>query len=214
MVISGGTFERVLIGLRARIEAGVYALGDPLEPAHLAHELAASITPVRDALHRLVGERLVETAPAGGFRFPLMTEVGLRHLYDWRYRLLVMALTDKAKGQASPALTVDADAGTYVRGPDLFAAIARLAANPECGAALANVGARLENVRLREEELLGARSVASEVTTLATWMAASEWGALRRGLRAYHRRRLRIVGDLIATLHRPRESEPSPEIGR
>jgi len=64
-MIPGATFERVHAGLRARLHAGRFVLGEPLEPQHLADELNASITPVRDALQRLVGERLVGRDRAG-----------------------------------------------------------------------------------------------------------------------------------------------------
>ena len=108
-MIPGATFERVHASLRARLHAGRFVLGEQLEPQHLADELNASITPVRDALHRLVGERLVEVAPAGGFRIPILTEVGLRHLYDWNRRLLLLALADAPRSAIAPGPAGQAD---------------------------------------------------------------------------------------------------------
>ena len=68
------------------------APGDRLEPALLSEELNASVTPVRDALHRLTGERLVEAPRHEGFRTPMMTETPLRQLYSWHLDLLLLAL--------------------------------------------------------------------------------------------------------------------------
>ncbi|QCI78807.1 GntR family transcriptional regulator [Hankyongella ginsenosidimutans] len=63
--------------LRARVrhDQGARALGRgaawrKLEPAGLAAELNSSVTPVRDALHRLAGERLVESWTSEGFHLP------------------------------------------------------------------------------------------------------------------------------------------------
>src|SRR5690349_3688178 len=89
---SPGTFERVYAAIKQRLREGVYRPGERLEPALLAEELNASVTPVRDALHRLTGERLVETPRHEGFRVPMMTEPLLRFLYGWHLALLLLAV--------------------------------------------------------------------------------------------------------------------------
>src|SRR3546814_7069587 len=45
-----------------------------LEAARLATELGVSMTPVRDSLNRLAGERLVHSSPGEGFQVPLLSE--------------------------------------------------------------------------------------------------------------------------------------------
>src|SRR3954470_19965120 len=87
-----GTFERVYAAIRQRLREGVYRPGDRLEPALLSDELNASVTPVRDALHRLTGERLVDAPRHEGFRVPMMTETQLRQLYAWHLELLLLAV--------------------------------------------------------------------------------------------------------------------------
>src|SRR3954470_11486966 len=87
-----GTFERVYAAIRQRLREGVYRPGRRLEPAALSDELNASVTPVRDALHRLTGERLVEAPKHEGFRVPMLTEATLRHLYAWHLDLLLLAI--------------------------------------------------------------------------------------------------------------------------
>src|SRR5437764_15152487 len=87
-----GTFERVYAAVKQQLREGVFRPGTRLEPAVLSDELNASVTPVRDALHRLTGERLVEAPRHEGFRTPMMTEVLLRQLYGWHHDLLLLAV--------------------------------------------------------------------------------------------------------------------------
>src|SRR3954447_15976959 len=87
-----GTFDRVYAAIKQRLREGVYRPGTRLEPALLSEELNASVTPVRDALHRLTGERMVEAPRHEGFRVPMMTETMLRHLYGWHLDLLLLAV--------------------------------------------------------------------------------------------------------------------------
>src|SRR3546814_12685064 len=54
--------------LRRRLFAGVWPSGQRLEAARLATELGVSMTPVRDSLNRLAGERLVHSSPGEGFQ--------------------------------------------------------------------------------------------------------------------------------------------------
>ena len=58
---AGTTMERVYLELKARIVAAELPPGTRLGPAELAKILDASPTPVRDALYRLSGERVVES---------------------------------------------------------------------------------------------------------------------------------------------------------
>ena len=50
-----GTFERVYFALKDKLRRGLLKPGERLEPAALSDELFASVTPIRDALHRLAG---------------------------------------------------------------------------------------------------------------------------------------------------------------
>ena len=71
---SGATAERVHEVLKTRIMGREFRPGDRLDPAVLAAPLGASVTPVRDALHLLTGEGLVETRTSGGFHVPALDE--------------------------------------------------------------------------------------------------------------------------------------------
>jgi tetratricopeptide (TPR) repeat protein len=87
-MVRPGTFERVYAAIKEQLRRGLHRPGDRLEPALLSEQHNASVTPVRDALHRLTGERLVEAPRHEGFRVPVITEGTLRHLYAWHRDLL------------------------------------------------------------------------------------------------------------------------------
>lgn len=192
----GPTFDRVYLALKEQLGSGRSAPGDHLEPAVLGEELHASITPVRDALHRLVGERIVEAPRNDGFRAPAPTEAELRHLYGWNGALLEFAL----RGRAARATLLPspnrnhADSG--LDGPaDLFRRIARRSGNPEHEAAVENLSDRLAAMRIAEAAVLD--DVTGELSALAEALEGSELVALRRGLGAYHRRRQRCVPEIL-----------------
>src|SRR5688500_211835 len=86
-----GTFERVYAAIKRQLREGAFRPGDRLEPAALAEQHYSSAPPVRDALQRLTGERLVEAPRHEGFRAPLLSETTLRHLYAWHLDLLLLA---------------------------------------------------------------------------------------------------------------------------
>src|SRR3546814_18944142 len=74
---AGSTMERVYLDLKARIVGGAYPPGTRLDPFHLAKRLAASPTPVREALHRLSGARIVASWTQEGFRPPIFADSDL-----------------------------------------------------------------------------------------------------------------------------------------
>jgi hypothetical protein len=101
----GATFERVYTELRRMLAEGELPPGSPIEPAAVGRQIASSITPVRDALHRLTGERLVEAPNHNGFRVPLITEAELRDLYQWHAQLLILAARQIRPSQAAVEAT-------------------------------------------------------------------------------------------------------------
>ena len=196
-----GTFERVYAAIRQRLREGFYRPGDRLEPAVLSDELNASVTPVRDALHRLTGERLVETPRHEGFRVPMMTETLLRFLYAWHLDLLLLAVMQhQANAFAEGSATMDCRNGAPVheRQNALFLALARSTGNPEHVATLEALSHRLEPVQQLEEFFLD--ETESETNEIVRALQAGDRKALRRSLVRYHRRRLRIVPELLSRL--------------
>jgi DNA-binding GntR family transcriptional regulator len=196
-----GTFERVYGAIRDRLRGGTYKPGSRLEPAILSEELNASVTPVRDALHRLTGERLIEAPRHEGFRVPLVTETSLRHLYAWHRDLLTLALLNRARAPSTPTESEQLDDSDQIeRQNGLFFTIASLTGNPEHLIALEALTHRLEPVQRIEGALLDA--VEEETDAIEGALRAGDRRQLRRALVHYHRRRTRIVPELLERLYR------------
>jgi DNA-binding GntR family transcriptional regulator len=193
-----GTFERVYAALGERLRQGVYRPGERLEPAALSDELNASVTPVRDALHRPTGERLVEAPRHEGFRVPMMTESTLRHLYAWHRDLLLLALLTRRREMPEAGVERSDAANERERQNALFFSLARLTGNPEHLAALQELTGRIAAVQKLEPALLDC--LEQETAAIAAAMAGKDRRQLRRTLLAYHRRRWRIVPELIERL--------------
>jgi DNA-binding GntR family transcriptional regulator len=198
---SPGTFDRVYAAIKQRLRGGAYKPGDRLEPAVLADELNASVTPVRDALHRLTGERLAEAPRHEGFRVPMITETMLRHLYAWHLDLLLLAVM-KHRAADVPHKVIESDQQsdlpTYARDNALFLGLVRSAGNPEHYAALESAMQRLEPVQRFEGIFLD--ETEADTSEIVGAIRAHDRKALRRALVRYHRRREKIVPELLTAL--------------
>ena len=196
-----GTFDRVYAAIRQRLREGLYRPGERLEPALLSDELNASVTPVRDALHRLTGERLVEAPRHEGFRAPMMTETLLRHLYGWHLDLLLLAVMKHRTAAPAEEVAVEDGPGespVHERHNALFMALTRSGGNPEHAAALEALSHRLEPVQRLEQYFLD--ETEAEIVEILEALKANDHKALRQSLVRYHRRRERIVPALLASL--------------
>lgn len=196
-----GTFERVYAAVKQQLREGVFRPGDRLEPAVLSDELNASVTPVRDALHRLTGERLVEAPRHEGFRVPMLTETMLRHLYAWHRDLLLLAILNRRAEIAQPNVwpDVSGETASYERRNHVFLALAQSTNNPEHLIALRTLTERLEPAQRLEGALLDA--VEEETAQIVAALHKRDRRALRRSLIHYHRRRERIVPELLERLY-------------
>jgi DNA-binding GntR family transcriptional regulator len=189
-------FDRVYGGLRTMLRQGAAAPGARLDPAALASTLVASITPVRDALHRLAGERLVE-ATADGFQVPVLSEPDLRDLYAWNHQLLLLALRTSPRSRAGFVEPPPAEAHSAEIAESLFAAVARASGNREQLLAIEALNDRLHAVRRAELGVLA--QVGQELAD----MLEADLRTLRGLLGRYHRRRMAAVPDIVRALYRP-----------
>ena len=196
-----GTFERVYAAVKRQLREGAFRPGDRLEPAVLSDELSASVTPVRDALHRLTGERLVEAPRHEGFRVPMLTETMLRHMYAWHRDLLLLAILNRRAELAQPDIWPDVtdETASYERRNHVFLALAQATNSPEHLIALRTLTERLEPVQRLEDALLDA--VEEETAQIVAALRKRDRKALRRSLINYHRRRERIVPELLERLY-------------
>src|SRR3546814_9451996 len=95
------------------------------------------MTPVRDSLNRLAGERLVHSSPGEGFQVPLLSETELRALIDWHRALVGIALGRRRTITISRDLPQGHD-GIGERTAILFTVIAGAAGSLELHWALGN----------------------------------------------------------------------------
>ena len=197
----GPTFDRVYRELKERLMAAEFAPGEHLEPVALGETLNTSATPVRDALQRLAGERLVDAPLHEGFRAPAPTEPELRDLFEWTAKLVELALR---QGSPGPSHRDTGSRPEFAPGPesaaDLVFAIVCKTGSDEHAAAMAGLLDRLAPVRTVEHLLF--EDIDEEFVELQLLLASGNAGELRRGIAAYHRRRVRAVSDLLAALRR------------
>lgn len=185
----GATSDRVYAEIRRRLAEGELRPGARIEPAALGEELFASVTPVRDALHRLAGERLVEMPRHNGFRVPAPTEAALRDLYRWRGQLVALALRNRPPPDT-------AGASPPQEAAQLFAAVAAWPGSAEHVAAVAALNDRIAPFGRAERHVLD--GLDAEFQTLVHVLNAAEPRALARATALYHARRIRAVPRIVA----------------
>jgi DNA-binding FadR family transcriptional regulator len=191
----GSTFERVYNELRRMLAEGALPPGMPIEPGRVGREIASSITPVRDALHRLTGERLVEAPNHNGFRATLPTESGLRHLYGWNLELLLLAVRRGRHGEATVQARLAKSGDTAARTATLFAEIALTSGSTEHLRAIHNLSDRLAPYRRKEAALF--EDVDAELDQLIITASDRKRADLSKLLQRYHRRRAAAAPKLL-----------------
>ncbi len=181
--------ERSYTALKQLLREGRYAPGARLEANRLADELGVSMTPVRDVLHRLVGERLVEASSGEGFHVPRFSEASLRDLYEWHSALILIAIRTSRHLLAEPE--DEEFAGSLAeQTANLFERIAATAPNREIRATILNVADRLHPYRMVESQVL--EPLVGEIEELAIFD-----NGLPQAVRRYHLRRMKAVADLL-----------------
>ncbi|WP_298674300.1 GntR family transcriptional regulator [uncultured Sphingomonas sp.] len=200
---AGVTSERVYDALKRRIQRGEFRPGIRLDPAAFTETLSASVTPIRDALHLLAGEGLVDSRTSDGFHIPAIHEIGLRDLYIWTAQLLGVGIGAR-RGPHVEALPADATGNTDNIVDDtarLFAMIAGRSGNIEHRGAIASANARLHVARLVEGQVIADRQ--QEFDALRSAWCADDRPVLRRLCNAYHRRRAQQVADIVRAIYAP-----------
>lgn len=196
---------RVYDALKGRITSGTFRAGDRLDARDLGVELDASMTPIREALHRLAGERLVVVASHEGFHVPAYTEAELSDLYRWTGRVLTLALSGRDVGVAygnrisrDSALIDETNADVVARTAGLFAAIAARSGNIEIECAIGSVNDRLNASRKVEAMLFADRE--NELNVMVAAFLDRAAGVLRKLITSYHRRRIAKVSNINRVL--------------
>lgn len=196
---SGATADRVYDALKRQLLSGSIAPGQKLEPAAIANHLSSSVTPVRDALHRLIGERLVETRSGEGFYLPYVREAGLRDLYAWHGEILALILRAPVR-PARPIPPLAPDGALLDETEAVFTHIAMMSDNGEHARSLDATGDRLRIARLAETSLFPDREV--ELDEIRNIADAANLPELRKAILRYHRRRIRFSAEIARLIYR------------
>ncbi len=182
--------------IRNQLMTGAWPMGHRLEAGRLAEELGVSVTPVRDALNRLVGERMVDLVPGIGFHVPHLTERGLRELLDLNLILLLGAIEVGALPDGP--VTIEPGANEHVAQTEaLFARIASLSGNMELLDAVHVLGARLHALRRHEVDVLPSAAEDIELIECA-WRTGIS--GLPDALVSYHEVRKTAADGLLRNL--------------
>lgn len=171
--------------IKRRLMTGEWPAGARLESARIADLLGVSVTPVRDSLYRLAGERMVDFAHGEGFHVHRLTETEYRDMLEYSLVLLLAAL---AAARAEPLALTASSAGYAERIADLFLRIAARAANGELSTGVAAINDRLHLTRCHDQTIVG--GVTAELAALeAANTQGAEHDVLRKLVTDYHERR-------------------------
>lgn len=181
--------------IKDRLKAGFWPPGFRLESGRLAAELGVSITPVRDSLNRLAGERMVAFTAGIGFLVPRFDETEIRDMIGLNHLLTSEALNASQGTEPAIAEAID-DLDHAERTARLFLSIAVMSCNAELVAAIRSLNDRLHVLRLLEvrflpparEELVGLIRAVSRATPPAR---------LRTRIERYHAIRQRNAAAFI-----------------
>ena len=180
--------------LRRQLLRGAWPAGTRLEAARLADDLGVSITPVRDSLYRLTGERLVLSSVGEGFRVPPVDEAEFRDLTNWHRALIGLVLSPGWSIPKDLAVPHGHD-GLTERSALLFLTVASTSGSGEISWAVSNASARLARYRRSEEVVL--TDVSEELDAIESALMKRERSLVLRLVKSYHRRRFAAAAAII-----------------
>ena len=112
--------EKTYENLKSNILSGRFSSGTRLTEEHLAEELGVSRTPVREALHKLEQDGLIEPLESRGFCIPLDSPEEIEDLFDLRtvlegytLRIICERITDEQVAKLEKI--VEKAEGAYLR---------------------------------------------------------------------------------------------------
>lgn len=196
MMNAGQTTDRVYEALRQRITMHELRPGARIDPGKVAAEFDSSVTPVRDALHILAGEGLVEVRHGEGFFLPHVDEPGLMDLYDWNLDLILAALR---RSEPQPGIFPRLDGDPAAQTAALFGTIARSSGNKVHAVAVRWTNARLNPARRVEAD--GLFEVAEELTAIAEAISTGDRASARKLITVYHAHRKRMAKKIVEALY-------------
>lgn len=200
--------ERVYHAVKARLLSGSFAPGVRLEVKAIAEDQGISITPVRDAIHRLVGERLLDIQAHGGFQVPMISEPLLRDLYAWNSQLALLAIGLEHAPRPNMLSAISKQTTNGASAEDIVAAaasvfdwIADRSRNREHRAAVSLANDRLHLARLAEVRLIA--EARRELRHLARLVESRAHDAATGAILTYHHQRIGRVAEIVERIHSP-----------
>jgi hypothetical protein len=201
--------ERIYHALKSEIRSGVLGPDDHIDLQGISDRHRASVTPVREAVCRLIGEGLAAPQRHGGFRIVALDGAQLRDLYAFNAALLarsVAAASLDALIVACGAIVVPPEGATAVElaaaTGDIFDSLSGASGSGELRRAVEACSDRLSAARITEDSVL--RDVRGEILMFGHGPSHERRRSLSRRILHYHRRRIE-QSDAIArdarTLH-------------
>lgn len=204
MIASQSKGARLYGQLRRALQCGRFAPGQRLEPAALADEFDASLTPVRAALQRLHGECLVSDKGREGFYMPLPTEAALRGHYECMELLLLNACDKGALPNGRRHVIPEPHEGVAKATWHLFDTIARRTPLRDLQHIMQLANDRLAPIRIAKQALVS--DAHAELAELVSAWERADIARLKSALRAYHARRRHLVPPIVELLNDARDA--------
>jgi DNA-binding GntR family transcriptional regulator len=176
--------DRAYTALKQRLLGGAYPMGFRLEAGPIADDIHVSVTPVREALHRLAGQRLVSAVTGDGFYVPILNEAAIRDLLSWNAHLSLHAL--RGRHWPTDILAPIEQCDLAERAANLFRSIAAVSESGELFAAISLNNDRLAPLRKADGAIF--IDVVDELSNMENALAGHN-RELFHLLRTYHRRR-------------------------
>jgi len=200
------TAERIYLDFKEEMLRGRYLPGIALNVQAIADEHGMSISPVRDGLQRMIGERLIAARAGGGFECPGLSEDAARDLYLWHEKLVRWAIGGRrgAVGHIDllgEIMRLDPDDQVAIASvtAELFYRIGEASGSIEHMLAVRSAGERLHILRLHETPLENRKG---ELKRLAVLAKNGQFAPLRRVISIYHRRRIRFLHQIVRGANR------------
>ncbi|TDW61560.1 regulatory GntR family protein [Novosphingobium sp. PhB55] len=190
---AGITADTVYEDLKALVLSGTIRPGSRLAPHRLATRLFAGVTPIREALLRLTGERLVEMKVNDGFHLPGVTESSLRDLYAWNEDVVRLSMHLAGK-RGSGELSISDDTEDVAK---VFQALAAASGSQELEAQIAACNDRLASLRTAETEVF--EDWRSEAIELGRELRVISRESART-MHVYHTRRIKNSAKIMIEL--------------
>lgn len=189
-------FEPTYHAIKLRLMTGAWRAGFRLEPVKISAELGVGVSPIRDCLNRLTGERLIEAQSGEGFHVPLIQPQTLRELLDLNQTLLLTAMFSRRPSMLAP-LPPNVDHAT--RTARIFHHIGQANDNMELLGLVDNISDRLHTLRGIETSALP--QAHSDLDALEAKLAISAPARdIRKLIRHFHKRRRHAADHLVRSL--------------